>query len=250
MRNLIMNLIFVALAITGCKPAVQIDVHDDFESDTLSKIWTGDKLLPGALNFQSECVRSGKMAAKISVHKGDQIEEEKGTVLERGELKESKKLFTPENISYSYSFSFFLPPDFPQVPTRLVIAQWKQDCKSGNCDPDNPVIAVRYKSGQFFVTLQTSPEQIILYNQSESILNQWIDFKINIRFSRNGDGVIKAWLNDKQIIDYKGVTAYSQKYGYPMPGIFYFKTGIYRDTMADPMTIYIDNYRKQYIPKL
>jgi hypothetical protein len=47
-----------------------------------------------------------------------------------------------------------------------------------------------------------------------------MDFKFQVRFSRMLDGVIKAWLNGKQIIEYKGETAYTQNYGYPIPGVF------------------------------
>jgi hypothetical protein len=47
-------------------------------------------------------------------------------------------------------------------------------------------------------------------------------------------------------VDYKGATAYPEKAatGYPDPSLFYFKMGLYRDLMAEPMTIYIDEYRK------
>jgi hypothetical protein len=250
MKKLSVFLFFVLIVVMCCKPVKPLNIFDGFESDTLSKIWTADKLLPGALSFQSRYVRSGNKAAMITLHKGDQIEAERGTELERAELKELRKLFTPENESCSYSFSIFLPPDFPIVPTRLVIAQWKQDCKGDNCDPDNPVVTLRYRSGEFYITLQTDRNQSILYSQKEGIIGQWLDFKFNIRFSRKDDGGIKAWLNSNQIIDYKGVTAYSEKYGYLYPGVFYFKTGLYRDQMEQPMTICIDNYMKQHIPAL
>jgi len=148
---------------------------------------------------------------------------------------------------YSYSFSVLLPADFPVVPTRLVIAQWKQNCQSGNCDPDNPVIALRYESGEFRITLQNSPHKITLFSQKENILGRWMDFKFNIRFSRGQDGRIRVWKDDKEIIDYQGVTAYNQKFGYPEPGNFYFKIGLYRDKMVEPMTIYIDGYQKNEI---
>ena len=109
----------------------------------------------------------------------------------------------------------FLPEDFPVVPTRLVIAQWKQNCENGNCDPGNPVIALRFESGEFRITLQTGPQKTTLFSQNETILNKWLDFKFKIRFSRDPDGQIKTWLNNEEIIDYKGVTAYSEAYGYP-----------------------------------
>ena len=250
MRNLFTVLIIALLGLTTCKPDKMADIKDDFESGSLSRIWSSDKFIPGALSFQSEFIRSGKKAARIIIHKGDQIDEEKGTILERAELKESKRLFSIENSNYEYSFSIFLPPDFPIVPTRVVISQWKQNCQSGDCNPDSPVIALRFVSGEFYITLQTGPKQNILFRQKETILNQWLDFKFNIRFSRIQDGGIKAWLNSKQIIDYKGITAYSQNYGYPMPGIFYFKIGLYRDQTDQPMTIYFDDYTKRQISNL
>jgi hypothetical protein len=250
MRDSFFILIVIILAITSCKTNRLVEINDNFESNSLNKIWSNEKFIPGAISFQSEYVRSGNKAAMIIIHQGDQIDEEKGTILERAELKEAKKLFSNENNSYSYSFSIFLPPDFPIDPTRLVLAQWKQDCQSGNCDPNNPVIALRYSSGKFYVTLQVGPNQTILYTQNDSIINQWLDFKFHIRFSRNQDGGIKAWLNNRQIIDFAGITAYSQTFGYPIPGKFYFKIGLYRDQMVQPMTIYVDDYLKKQISRL
>jgi len=247
MKNYIRVFFIVFLGLTTCKTSKLTEIKDGFESNSLNKIWSNDKFIPGSFSFQSKYVRSGKQAAMIVIHSGDQIDEEKGTILERAELKELKKLLSIENSNYEYSFSIFLPPNFPIVPTRLVIAQWKQDCETDDCNPDNPVIALRFASNEFYVTLQSSPKLDTLYSQKESILNHWLDFKFNIRFSRNGGGAIKAWLNDKQIIAFNGVTAYSQTYGYQIPGHFYFKIGLYRDQMEQPMTIYFDDYTKREI---
>jgi hypothetical protein len=74
-----------------------------------------------------------------------------------------------------------------------------------------------------------------------------MDFKFQIWFSRSQNGIINATLNKKIIIDYKGVTAYTDMYGYPYPGKFYFKMGLYRDRMVQPMTIYFDDYQKQQL---
>ena len=223
------------------------DVADGFETGTLSKIWGTWRFVPGAVEFQSACVKSGKRAIKITLHPGDQMADEKGTVLERAELTESAKLVSLEDSVYEHSFSLFLPRDFPVVPTRLVIAQWKQYCASGDCAIDNPVIALRYESGEFRVTLKTQPKTLTLYSQNEDIRDQWLDFRFRICFSRTRDGHVSAWLNNQEIIDYTGITAYSEDYGYPAPGYFYFKIGLYRDHMNLPMTIYIDDYRKKQI---
>jgi len=82
---------------------------------------------------------------------------------------------------------------------------------------------LRYASGKFLITLQTEPEKITLFSQEETTLIKWMDFKFQVRFTRTQDGVIKNWLNGKQIVDYKGRTANGENYGYPIPGVFYFK---------------------------
>jgi glucose-6-phosphate 1-dehydrogenase len=59
------------------------------------------------------------------------------------------------------------------------------------------------------------------------------------------DGEIKAFLNDKEIINYNGITSYTENSGYASKSRYYFKMGLYRDIMQEPMTIYIDEYRKR-----
>ena len=223
---------------------------DSFEKDSLSQIWTSDKFVEGGFLIQPEKTRSGERAAMLQVKQGDQIEEEKGTHFERAELKESKKLMSAEYKNYSYKFSLMIPEGFPETGTRLVVAQWKQNCRSGNCDPDNPVIAVRFESGELFITLQTDEKRQELFRQKKPVLNQWLDFRFDIRFSRNNNGVLLVWLNQQQIINFSGTTAYAGKFGYPTPGDFYFKTGLYRDTMKEPMKIYFDEYSKSSLKKL
>ena len=52
----------------------------------------------------------------------------------------------------------YFPPDFPIVPVRLVIAQWKQDCHgAAPCDDDSPVLALRYIDGALRITRFTPP---------------------------------------------------------------------------------------------
>jgi hypothetical protein len=185
----------------------------------------------------------------ITLHPGDQLEEEKGTILERAELMEARELTSLEDSTYSYSFSMFLPQDFPIVPARLVIAQWKQHCPSGNCSKSNPVLALRYQAGEFRVTLHAGPKTQTLFRTKDEIRGKWLDFTFLIRFSRGEGGRIKASLNGREIADYTGVTAYSSTYGYPPSGRFYFKMGLYRDQTAETMKIYLDEYRKKELRK-
>ena len=204
------------------------------------------------MTMQSDIVRAGHGAVRIVVRANDKYEA--GTrgnpPNERAELMEARTLVSREGGNYEYSFSMFLPPDFPIVPTRLVIAQWKQYCPGGNCPYDSPVLAIRYVSGVLRITHKIGPDQATLYETKAELRNRWLDFKFQIRFSTLADGRIKAWLNNEQIVDYTGVNAYPEnaQTGFPNPGWFYFKMGLYRDLMVEPMAIYIDEYRKKELP--
>jgi Polysaccharide lyase len=106
-------------------------------------------------------------------------------------------------------------------------------------------LAIRFVSGKLYITSQTDSTVKTLFQTTEEIRNKWLDFRFKVRFSRLEDGFVEAWLNEKQIISYKGVTSYSSKRGYGNSSRFYFKTGLYRDLMTIPMAIYIDEYLKK-----
>jgi hypothetical protein len=231
-----------------------IDVYDGFETTDLSKVWDTDRFVPGAVEMQTNIFRAGRGAARITLRARDTFEAgiNGSKDSERDELMEAKKLTSKENVAYEHSFSMFIPTNFPVVPVRLVIAQWKQNCPDGgNCSDDSPVVAIRYVAGVLKITHQIGPHQTTLFETKEELRGKWLDFKFQICFSTNENGRIKAWLNDKAVVDYKGVNAYpeDEKTSYPNPSRFYFKMGLYRDLMAEPMTIYIDEYRKKELPE-
>lgn len=232
--------------------AAPLDVYDGFESPTLSALWSTDRFEPGAVTMQTNIVRAGHSAAQIVVHTKDKFEAGSpgSSGSERDELLEVKKLTSKENVPYEFSFSMFFPTNFPIVPTRLVIAQWKQYCADGgNCSDDSPVLAVRYISGELRITQDLDKKFIMLYRETNEFRGRWLDFKFQVRFSPKENGQIKAWLGDKQLVDYQGITADSEnaESGYPNPSRFYFKMGLYRNVMPEPMTVYIDEYRKKQL---
>jgi hypothetical protein len=238
----------------AANPFAPIDVYDGFEASTLSKAWDTDRFVPGAVTMQSDVVRAGRGAARIVLRTRDKFEAgiNGSKDNERDELLEAKQLTAKEDVAYEQSFSMFLPTNFPSVPTRLVIAQWKQYCPHGaNCSDDSPVVAIRYVSGVLYITHQTGPHQATLFETKDDPRGKWMDFRFQVRFSTNETGRIKAWLNGQPALDYTGVNAYPENTatGYPHPGRFYFKMGLYRDLMAEPMTIYIDEYRKKQLPE-
>jgi hypothetical protein len=228
-----------------------VDVYDGFESAQLSALWETSRFNPGAVTMQSEIVRAGHGAAKITLHSHDTFEAGKNgnADSERDELMEARSLIAQEGAAYEYSFSMYFPKDFPIVPTRLVIAQWKQYCGEDSlpCNDDSPVLALRYIGGELLVTQGFGKGRIVLFQAKDEYRGRWLDFKVRARFSSRPDGKVRVWLDGKQIVDFQGITANAenQTTGYPSPSHFYFKMGLYRNVMAEPMTVYIDEYRKR-----
>jgi hypothetical protein len=255
LKIVFINFIFFVIAIVTILIFVRLvtkdtEYSDEFETNNISSIWHTDRMEPESYKIQSSYVRHGKSALKITIHKGDKEETNKhGKLTERDELSEQYSLYSEEGEFYEYCFSMFLPKDFPIVPTRLVLAQWKQRCPKGTvCDKVSPVIALRYQRGELRITLDTGNKRRNLWRTQEEIRNKWLDFRFKIMFSRFENGLIHAYLNNKEKVIYKGITSYKEKY-YDV-NTYYFKMGLYRDRMVEPMSIYIDSYSKKVLKKL
>jgi hypothetical protein len=227
----------------------QLPVADGFEKAELSKLWDTSKFIKGAVVMQNKIVNSGHGAISVTLNEGDKYEagNDSSKESERAELMEARKLVSKESNTYEYAFSMFIPADFPIVPTRLVIAQWKQYCQTELCSDDSPVLALRYVSGILMITIQIGRDREIFYQTNNDIRNKWTSFKFRTRFSRTDTGFVKAWINDQLVLDHDGKTCYSSERGYGPQSYFYFKMGLYRDKMKQPMTIYIDDYSKKQL---
>jgi hypothetical protein len=262
MRKLFILLLAPSLTLsTGCHRATQpvrqlspLNVYDGFEQPKLSSLWAQNRFEEGAVVMQRKVVRSGRQAIAVTVHSHDKFEAGRDGNLdsERAELLEATDLVSRQDVSYEYSFSEFFPADFPIVPTRLVIAQWKQYCPSetGPCSDRNPVLAVRYQNNALEITRTVDKKRFVLFHQSGEFRNLWLDFRVQARFSTSSEGHIAIWLNNQHIVDFTGNTANAEDEpgGYPNPDYFFFKMGLYRDVMPQPMTVYIDEYRKKQLP--
>jgi hypothetical protein len=251
----VLLLAHAALFLSGCSKVRLVPgspVHDGFESPNLSNLWETDKIIAADAVLQSRVVRSGHGALQITLHTSDVYEAGRNgdPPSERAELTEAEGLISQEGKRYSYSFSMFIPGDFPIVGRRLVIAQWKQECPRGhNCDDNAPVLAIRYVSGVLSISQTIGAHRITLWRLNDDSRNKWLDFRFRVCFSPDSNGSIVGQLNESLVVNYSGPTAYQedQSTGYPTPGRFYFKMGLYRDTMAEPMTIFIDDYSKELL---
>jgi hypothetical protein len=251
----ILFLILISSIVVNCsrpKLIAGMAITDGFENSTISNIWETDKIIPSDAQVQCKIFRSGHNAIQINLHTNDKFEAGKNGNLdsERAELTEVESLISQQGKTYIHTFSIFIPKDFPIVDRRLVLAQWKQECPWRHiCDDNSPVLAVRYIAGTLLITQTIGTHRTILWQSNQEYRNRWIDFKFRVCFNTNTNGRILAYLNDSTVVDYSGQTAYNEdsSTGYPSPSRFYFKMGLYRDTMTDPMTIYFDNYSKELL---
>ena len=227
---------------------IPIHVYDGFESPPLSRFrWTDRRFEPGAVVFEQSVVRSGQGALAITVRSGDRPEaaSESGAATERDELMESFWLFSRSGRTYVYSFSLYLPNDFPPTPERLVIAQWRQLCEGSPCVPDNPILALRYEIGRLQVTRNDEHGKTVLYQGNEDVRGKWLDFRFVVRWDATSKGTVDATLQGRGIVHYQGATIYQPGAGHPTNALIYFKTGLYRDALHEPpWTMYVDEYRK------
>lgn len=245
----------VAISVAGCtraKLAPGVPVRDGFEKPALSNLWETDKIISSDAKIQSAIVRSGRSALQITLHTSDLFEAGRNgnQDSERAELTEADRLISLQGESYAYSFSMLIPSDFPIVDKRLIIAQWKQECPGGHtCDDNGPVLAIRYIAGILSVTQTIGARRITLWQLNEDVRNKWLDFRFRVCFAADANGRVTGYLNDSLIVQYTGPTAYQENdsTGYPSPSRFYFKMGLYRDTMAETMTIFIDDYSKELL---
>jgi hypothetical protein len=242
----ILTLALLAFIFYRAATSTPVNVYDGFETPTLSPLWETSRLELSSIQMEPHTVRAGHQAIAITVHSHDQFADS-----ERDELLEARRLTALQGVPYEYSFSMFFPADFPIVPTRLVIAQWKDYCGGENkpCDNDSPVLALRYISGELLLTQDLDHHRTVLWRKSGDLRNRWLDFRIRARFQPDDHGRVQFWFNNESILDHTGQTLNhpGPASGYPEHGYIYFKMGLYRDLMPQPMTVYIDEYRKRQL---
>ena len=183
------------LLLVSLRSVAQFPVYDNFEGTSLSKLWDTTKFVKGSVQIQSHIVHSGQRAVAVTLHEGEKFEAGNATSepSERAELLEAENLLSKENANYEYAFSMFIPADFPIVPTRLVLAQWKQNCKQETCSDAHPVLALRYENGVIIITMQTSKEKKTIYSLNRILeINGWIS---------NSNQIFKNWQWDCYVLD-------------------------------------------------
>ncbi len=143
-----------------------------------------------------------------------------------------------------YRFSLLLSADFPIEDNRLILAQWHGRDKWWLGETNkSPVLAFRFRNGEFSIRLLHSTERIVkdvdnvpsekLFKTKEFSLNKWNEFVINVKWSYETDGFVNIWWDNRQIVQYNGAVGYNDNTG---P---YFQFGIYRDSTSKTYVSYM-----------
>jgi Polysaccharide lyase len=216
-------------------PAPMVSLADDFRG-TVGPIWRLQRIRADALTVVPDPTGVDRDVLAITLRSGDMADS--GGTTDRAELSEADHLHLPTGTDVWYSFSLYLPPDFPVVDRRLVLGQWKQGC--GDCTADHsPGIANRYRNGVFSVTIQDGDRRIVLFEEKADIRGRWNHLVYHLKLTPRPDGFLQAWLNGRQVADYRGPIGYPDDLDR-----VYFKIGLYRDTLTFPMTMLVARFRR------
>lgn len=170
--HLVATLLLSLLLVIGLLVVAPVHVYDGFESLQLSWVrWSRYRFAPGAVISQNQFVRFGGRALAITVHSDNRFEQgiDGNNSTERAELMEAWWFYSHTGRNYVYSFSLYLPVDFPQTSQCLVLAQWRQLCEARHCKPDRPILAIRYEDGRLQVTRQDQDDKVLLYQGSDDV---------------------------------------------------------------------------------
>jgi hypothetical protein len=216
-------------------------LEDDFDGGVLSPIWDRTSIESDSLVFVRPVSDQSRPAVAITVRTGQvPMTGGHGLPTERAELREAPRHWVPFGRDIWYGFALYFPADFPILDTRLVVGQWLQLCpdpvlKRGR----SPVLAQRYRAGVFHLTVNTDAGREILWSHDGEVRGRWLDFVYHLRLVTGAAGLVRGWMNGDPIVRYEGPVGYADD-----APLSYFKVGLYRDTLPDPMTVYVTRFRR------
>lgn len=214
-------------------PATPISLADDFRGG-VGSIWRLQRVRADALTAVRDPTGAERDVLAIRLRSGDMP----AAGAERAELSEADHLHLPTGTDVWYGFSLYLPLDFPVLDRRLVLGQWKQACSDCTAD-HSPAVANRYRNGVFSITIQDGDRRLTLFEERADVRGRWQHLVYHVRLIPRPEGVLRVWLNGRQVVDYRGPLGYPDDLD-----SVYFKIGLYRDSLAVPMTLLLARFRR------
>ncbi len=232
---------FLMVTLSACR-STDWSYADSFEVERINRYWTTTWWSRDG-GVDDTVAMDGENALRVVVQAGDhRLFGKSGQATERSEINERHR--HPFGRDVWYSFSVYVPEDFPIEDTRLVMGQWKQTAIF-LWKKHSPAVAQRFRNGVFQITINNDSGRTYLYEDGSAadptLVGEWTSFVYHIRFDKAQNGRLEVWMNGEQIIDYSGQIGYRGDLN-----TSYFRLGLYRDTMEQPMTVYYDDFRVWY----
>ena len=145
---------------------------------------------PYSIQRVSEPSLNGEDSLRFELRKGEDWSNRSGGRTFRSEVDTDE--YPPMKSVRWYRLALYLPKDFPIEDNRLVVTQWHGEDKTKLGEVGRiPVLAFRYRSGRFSITLRHSAERVIhdadavpsneLFGTTSFPLNEWNDFVVQAK---------------------------------------------------------------------
>lgn len=205
--------------------------------------------VPGKHSAQrvEDPVNANKKALRFELLQGERVQT-RTVSRPRSEIYE--KYRAPFGRVVHYQFQVYIPDAWQNADVRALITQW-------HGTPDlhwneysrSPNLGIEYRADRWLIRMQSSAVRVNTDNKTHMLRhtlyrspvvekNRWHQFDIKVRWSYQHDGLLNIHIDNQQVVDYQGPTAYNDCFG---P---YFKMGIYRDETPHTFVIYHNNYRR------
>lgn len=220
--------IFPLLLVPGLASA-SIAFKGDFETGDLSQWDRQQSVAPDRLQVQSELVREGNHALKVTVRRGDDPINASGN---RNELVRFDG--ASEGSEFYYGWSTLFPEDYPMVPNWQVFMQWHH---SGN----NGAPPVRFALGCSAADCGAPmPDTLFFIVNGKNVWmktpvtrGEWHDFVLHVKWSANRSvGFVELWYDGKLVVP----KTYTRTM-FSSNDTNYLKVGLYRDAAVQPTQV-------------
>lgn len=164
-------------------------------------------------------VRTGASSLRFEVRPGDCSRAKHGwddckKDRERTELKQTG--YQHHGETWWYGFSLLVPQGHKNIwPAKLSFAQFHQEGAK-------PVVMFQNHKGGLWLDIHDARRTIKLIKliPQSQLAGRWHDVVLQIRWSRESDGFIRAWVGGRKVASFEGATMSAEQ--------VYFKFGLYR----------------------